>query len=164
MRRTAHPGVGQAQYGAVMDDEGVPEGTTEVIGELAPTDEEAARQARERYREVGLPMIESDAIIAPYLAVGEKLVGYRPNAGLGRVDESTRAAVRDEGPLYVTDRRIVHLGRQTMSIPLADIDELAMADDRILATLSGARGVTLDVAEPRQLRVLIAAAKSAARN
>ncbi len=134
-----------------------------MIGELTPTDEEEARRAREQYREVGIPMIESDALIAPHLAAGEQLLGYRPQASLGRVDEATRAAVRDEGPLYVTDRRIVHLGRRTTSIPLADIDELAMADDRILATLSGARGVTLDVDEPRQLRVLIAAAKSAAR-
>jgi hypothetical protein len=38
-----------------------------------------------------------------------------------------------------------------------------MADDRILVTLTGSRGVTLDVAEPQQFRVLIAAAKAALR-
>jgi hypothetical protein len=49
------------------------------------------------------------------------------------------------------------------SIGLLDIDELSMADDRILVTLVGSRGLTLDVENPHQLRVLIAAAKAARR-
>jgi hypothetical protein len=79
-----------------------------MIGELAVTDEEMARHAREQYREAGIPTIESDPVIATYLAEGEGLLGYRPNASLGRVDEATSARVHDEGPLYVTDRRLVH--------------------------------------------------------
>jgi hypothetical protein len=79
------------------------------------------------------------------------------------VDDLSRAVVRDQGPLYITDRRLMHFGTETHSVALSDIDELSMADDRILVTLSGSRGITLDVVDPHQLRVLIAAAKAANR-
>jgi hypothetical protein len=127
------------------------------------TDEEAARVAREQYREAGLPLIDADATISAYLGQGEHVIGWRERATLARVVETGHAPVQEEGSLYITDRRLVHLGQEVMSIALEDVRELAMADDRILITLAGARGVMLDVPSPRQLRVLIAAARSQLR-
>ena len=129
------------------------------------SDEQLALQAREQYRESGIPEIETDAVVAPLMQEGERLLSWRAVAVVRRVDvdEEGRAIVSAEGPLYVTDRRLLHLGPQSESISLLDIDELAMADDRILVTLTGSRGLTLDVENPNQLRVLIAAAKAARR-
>ena len=146
-RSTAELGVAARDWGVTAD---------------GLTDEEAARLAREQYREGGLPVLQPDASITPLLVDGEQVVGWRPEAGLSRVDETTHAVVRDEGPLYVTSDRLLHLGRETTSLPLAEIAELAMADDRILVTMSGSRGLMLDVAAPRQFRVLLAAARTAA--
>src|SRR5687768_3552639 len=126
------------------------------------TDEEAARLDRERYREKGLPVLQPDPMVAPLLVDGETVVGWRQAASLSRVDEITHAVVRDDGPLYVTSERLLHLGGQTTAFDLSDIAELAMADDRLLVTISGSRGLMLDVAGPRQFRVLLAAARSAA--
>jgi hypothetical protein len=133
------------------------------VGASVDADEQAARHAREQYREAGIPLIDPDTTVVPFLADGEQVLGSRPDAAIARVEEATDGAIRDLGPLYVTTRRLLHLGREVSSIDLADILELAMAEDRILVTLAGARGVMLDVSDPRQFRVLIAAAKSAAR-
>ena len=127
------------------------------------TDEEQARKAREQYREAGLPLIEADETIAPLLAQGEHVIGCWEQATLSRVDEATQSTVHDKGVLYVTNRRLVHVATSTTSLELGDVQELAMADNRILVTLAGARGVMLDVPSPRQLRVLIGAARSVAR-
>jgi hypothetical protein len=133
------------------------------LPDLGTTDEEAAREARDRYRESGIPALKADELVGRHLDVDERVLGVRAEATMARIDETSKAAVRDDGPLYITDRRLLHLGQRASSIPLSEIDELAMADNRILVTLAGARGVMLDVDEPRQLRVLIAAAKSASR-
>ena len=126
-------------------------------------DEEAARLARDRYREAGIPLLEPDAAIAPYLADGEHLLGRRETAALTRVDDDGQSALRQDGVLYVTDRRLLHLADEVTSLDLTDVIELAMADDRILITLAGARGVMLDVEDPRQFRVLVAAARNQLR-
>ena len=125
------------------------------------TDEEAARHARERYREHGLPTLEADAVVGPHLQADERVLGYRADAALARVDDATTTAPREFGPLYVTSTRLLHLGRQATSVALAEMGELVMADDRMLITLGSVRGLMLDVAQPRQLRVLLAAAKAA---
>lgn len=126
-------------------------------------DEEEALRSRERYRTSGIPSLAPDVRIGPHLGPDELVLGTRSDASVRRVDEDMRLVVRDEGPIYVTDRRLIHLGERVDSIPLLEIDELTMTDDLILVTLAGARGITLEVAEPNQLRVLIAAAKAALR-
>lgn len=147
---------------------GTPADRTPAFGETADaqvvTDEEGARRAREQYRDSGIPTIEADATVARHLADGERVLGLRAAASIVRIDEGTQAAVRDEGPLYVTSSRLLHLGARVTSVDLADVEELAMADDRILLTIRGSRGLMLDVSEPRQLRVLLAAARSAPRS
>ncbi len=127
------------------------------------TDDESARRAREQYREHGVPALEADATIAPHLGPMERVLGCRAAAIVARINDATHQAVGDEGPLYVTSGRLLHLGAsQTTSVALADIGELTMGDDRILVTVGGASGLMVDVSEPRQFRVLLAAAKSAA--
>ena len=128
-------------------------------------DEQLAVHAREQYRESGIPEMATDAVVAAHLEVDEHLLCSRARAVVRRVeiDEESRAVVTAEGPLYVTNRRLLHFSDHIESIALLDIDELAMADDRILVTLVGSRGLTLDVDNPHQLRVLIAAAKAALR-
>ena len=133
--------------------------------ELSPddiTDEAAARAARTRYREEGLPVLPADAGVAPHLMSGEQVLGWRPEASLGRVDEATHVLAHDGGPAYVTSHRLLHLGHAITAVPLGDIAEVAMAGDRILVTIAGSRGLMLDLAGPRQFRVLLAAARAAA--
>ena len=131
----------------------------------APSDEQLALHAREQYRESGIPEIEPDALVAAHLDGDERLLWSAGQAIVRRVEigEDSRTVVSEEGPLYVTDSRLLHFGSRMESIGLLDIDELSMADDRILVTLVGSRGLTLDVENPHQLRVLIAAAKAARR-
>jgi hypothetical protein len=135
-------------------------------GATAPsTDEEEALRARSRYRRSGIPALDPDPSVGPLLHPDERVFGLRDRAVVRRIEieQDLRSVVSEEGPLYVTDRRLLQLGERGMSIDLLEIDELTMSDDRILVTLGGSRGVTLDVDSPHQLRVLIAAAKAALR-
>jgi hypothetical protein len=91
----------------------------------------------------------------------ERVLGMRAQAQLGRVDARAGGIDLDGGTLYVTSQRLIHLGSRLTSIRLADIREMAMADRRLLVTLADAGGVTVDADEPHQLRVLVAAARSA---
>ena len=131
----------------------------------ATTDEQLALRAREQYRLSGIPEIAADALVSAHLQRDERVLYMREAAVIRRVDVEggARAVLLAEGPLYITDRRLLHFGARPEAIQLADIDELSMADDRILVTLTGSRGLTLDVDDPHQLRVLIAAAKAALR-
>jgi hypothetical protein len=133
--------------------------------EALPSDEEEALRARVHYRESGIPSIGPDPRVDHLLGREERLLGVREAAVLRKIDVEDEAGtvLQEEGPLFATDQRLLQLGDYVESIRLLDIDELTMADDRILVTLTGSRGVTLDVAEPQQFRVLIAAAKAALR-
>jgi hypothetical protein len=52
----------------------------------------------------------------------------------------------------------VHIGQVTVNVQLADIAETSLAGERLLITLRGGDGLTLDVDKPRLLRTEIAAA------
>lgn len=133
--------------------------------EDAVSDEQLALRAREQYKESGIPAITADDSVAPYLEPDERLLWTCDLAIVRRVDvdDEGRGVVTEQGSLYVTDHRLLHFGSRVQAVALLEIDELAMADDRILVTLVGSRGLTLDVDNPHQLRVLIAAAKAARR-
>jgi hypothetical protein len=57
----------------------------------------------------------------------------------------------------------VHIGQVTVNVQLADIAETSLAGERLLITLRGGDGLTLDVDKPRLLRIEIAAAMRALR-
>ena len=67
------------------------------------------------------------------------------------------------GDLYVTSRRLVLVGRYTLSFDLADIEEAMLSGERLLFVLRDGQGASLDVDRPRLLRVELAAARAAAR-
>jgi hypothetical protein len=119
-------------------------------------DEAAAIQARERLRTAPLPVIEADTIVAPQLGEGEFVHSLRRSAIL-RAPGDDRA-LGYGGTLYLTSERLVHIGQVTVNVQLADIAETSLAGERLLITLRGGDGLTLDVDQPRLLRIEIAAA------
>ena len=117
-----------------------------------------------------------DAVISP--VAGEAMLAVPPIEALLRPDEHVideRTGVISEvgedghasharaGRLYLTDRRLIHVGGEVSSIELADITELGVATRRVFITLSGARGVIVDVARPARLRSSLALAVGALR-
>jgi len=127
-----------------------------VVAERAMSDASAARDARNRLRTSPVPAIEADERIAPHLLAGEVVHGLRSHAIL-------RAPGGDEalgygGTLYLTSRRLVHLGQVIVTVQLTDIMESSLAGERILLSLRGGEGLTLDLDRPRLLRAEMAAA------
>jgi len=67
------------------------------------------------------------------------------------------------GTLYLTSRRLIHLGQVIMSVPLTDIVETSLAGERLLLALRDGEGLALDLDRPRRLRAELAAAMRALR-
>ena len=65
------------------------------------------------------------------------------------------------GDLYVTTRRLIHLGRGSIAYRLEDIREAMVVGDQLRLVVCDGTGVTIAVADPRLLRVEIAAARAA---
>jgi hypothetical protein len=122
----------------------------------AAADEADADEARVRFLEDPLPVIEPDEQIAPHLAPGEVVHGLRPRAIL-RAPGNDRA-LGYGGTLYLTSRRLVHLGQVMVNVQLTDIVETSLAAERLLLTLRDGEGLSLDLDRPRLFRVEIAAA------
>ncbi|MGO9178292.1 MAG: hypothetical protein ACLQBX_10765 [Candidatus Limnocylindrales bacterium] len=131
----------------------------------AEADEAAADQARERYRTQAMAALEPDPRIAPLLTSDERVFAVRRSAMLDRRQPLLGSDVASglAGDLYVTSRRLVLVGRHTLSFDLADIEEAMLSGERLLFVLRHGQGASLDVDRPRLLRVEIAAARAAAR-
>lgn len=121
----------------------------------AAADEEAAAAARDRFRIGQIPAIEVDDAIRPHLASGERVHALRSHAMLN--GPGVDRALGSGGTLYLTSRRLVHLGQMVVSVSLVDLEESSLAGERLLLTLRGGEGLTLDVDRPRLLRAEIAA-------
>jgi hypothetical protein len=122
-------------------------------------DEAAADAAREYLLHESLPEIEPDARVAPHIGAGERIHDLRRSAML-LVPGEDRAHGYG-GVLYLSARRLIHLGQVTVSVQLADIVETSIAGERLLLALRDGEGLTLQVDRPRHLRVEIAAAQRA---
>jgi hypothetical protein len=125
------------------------------ILERMAADEAAATVARERYRDGPLPSIDADGRIVGHLFPGESVHGLRTRAIL-------RAAGGEDpsgygGFLYLTSRRLVHLGKGVLMVKLTDIVESSLAGERLLLTLRNGDGLTLDMDSPRLFRAEMAA-------
>ena len=131
----------------------------------ATADEAAAGEARERYRDRTMPRLEADARIAPLLAQDELVVAVRRRVVFDRRrPESRTVAPRGlAGDLYLTSRRLVLVGRLMLSFGLGDIEQVVLSGERLLLVIRDGTGVALGVAQPRLLRVEIAAARAYAR-
>lgn len=132
----------------------------------AAADENAADEARERYRTEPMALLRADDRIAPLLAPGEDVVAVRRSAVLERreVPPGAEGQMGLVGDLYLTTRRLVLVGRRTVSFDLGVIAEAMLAGDQLLLVMRDGQGASLGVAQPRLLRVEIAAARTAARD
>lgn len=130
---------------------------------LVEADEQAAVRARKSLRDGALPRLPPEPEIAALLDPGESVVEVRSAVIVERHvhDQPVETA---SGRLYLTTRRLVLVGRRTMSVPLAEIEELSLAAERLLVTLRDGTGLSYDAGSPRLLRVLVAAAVEAARS
>lgn len=129
------------------------------------TDEEAANEARDRYRDEAMARLGSDSQIAPLLVPGEDVLAVRRSATLdrreSRLGPTTPFALA--GDLYLTSRRLVLVGRLTLSFDLDEIEDAVLSGERLLLVMRHGRGASLDVAQPRLFRVEIATARAFAR-
>lgn len=129
--------------------------------ERAARDEADANDARDRYRSTPMPAIEPDDAIGHQLAQGEGLHSVRRSAILS-VPGGDRA-LGYGGTLYLTSRRLVHLGQVMVTVQLTDIVETSLAGERLLLALRNGEGLVFDLDRPRVLRAEIAAAMRALR-
>ena len=121
----------------------------------AAADEEAAAAARDRFRIGPIPAIEADDVIRPLLELGETVHALRSRAMLR--SPGGDGALGIGGTLYLTSRRLVHLGQVVLSVRLTDIEETSLAGERLLLTLRNGEGLSLDADRPRLLRDEMAA-------
>ena len=120
----------------------------------AAEDEAAAAAARDGFRISPIQPIEADDAIRPHLAEGERLHALRRHAILR--PPGGDGALGYGGTLYLTSRRLIHLGQVVLSVNVTDIVESSMAGERILLTLREGEGMSLDVDLPRLLRAEMA--------
>ena len=131
----------------------------------AEADEAAAGHARDRYRTRRMPALEPDARIAPLLNPNERVLAVRHGAIYDRRQSKpgSEVAVGVAGDVYVTSRRLVLVGRMTLSFGLPEIQEAVLSGERLLLVMGDGTGISLDVAQPRLLRVEIGTARAVAR-
>lgn len=124
-------------------------------------DEAAAAAARAHYETESLPTLGVEDDVAQELRGDEALHARRSSAMLNRLD-GAGTLPGYAGTLYLTSRRLIHIGQVTFAVPLTQIEEVSIVGERLLLTLSSGEGVSLDVAEPRLLRVMIGVARKTA--
>lgn len=165
MERTDRPPPVRDSPGAVGQDGAPALRVAAAILARATADEAAADAARERYRTQGMPPHDADERIAPLLLPDERVVAQRRAVAFDRRrpvgDSDAHAGVG--GQLYVTSRRLVLVGRLTLSFELTEIEEAVLSGERLLLVFHDGTGVALDTEQPRLLRVEIAAARAYAR-
>ena len=146
--RSANSRDGSTEEGPALRD-------TSVSVERAEADEAEAAAARERFRIGPFPALEPDGDISHRLSDGESVHALRRRAILR--SPGGDGALGYGGTLYLTSRRLIHLGQVVMSVKLIDIEESSLAGERLLLTLRNGEGLTLDVDGPRLLRAELAA-------
>jgi len=120
----------------------------------AAEDEAAATAARDSFRIAPIPEIDPDEAIRPHLAEGERVHALRRHAIL--MAPAGEGALGYGGTLYLTSHRLIHIGQVVVSVNVADIDESSLAGERLLLTLRGGEGMSLDMDRPRLMRAELA--------
>jgi hypothetical protein len=123
-------------------------------------DEAEADAARTRYRLDGLPRLEGDGLATERLRPDEAAIDVRSSAVVTRhlLGDGTDELA---GQLVLTTQRLLVVGHAPLEIELDEIDELALAGERLLVTLNDRTGLSIDAPRPRLLRVQIAALREA---
>ena len=119
-------------------------------------DEARATATHERLNTEPLPVLEPDETVIGHLTQGERVHALRRHAILRSPGGDN--ALGYGGTLYLTSRRLVHLGQVEMSVQLTDIVETSLAGERLLLSLRQGEGLSLDLDRPRELRAELAAA------
>lgn len=144
-----------------------PAARSRAAGDAAPghrsADEARAEEARRRLHEQGIVPIEPDERIAGLLDRDERVYAVRRATSLERRQHPRGDDPGLHGDLYLTSRRLVHLGRTRVDYRLQQISDAVVSAHRLVLVTDESHGVTIDVADPRVLRVEIAAARAAAR-
>jgi hypothetical protein len=144
----SYPAEGSTEEGPALRD-------ADTAAARAAADEEAAGSARDRFRVGPIPSIEPDDDVRSHLASGEIVHALRRHAILRAPGGD--GALGYGGTLYLTSRRLLHLGQVVVSVSLTDIEETSLAGERLLLSLRDGEGITLDVDQPRLLRAEMAA-------
>ena len=129
----------------------------------AADDEASANEARLRYRRRGVEWLDPDERIGPVLEPGERLLAVRRSVVVCRNDTLASVAPPVVVDLYVTSRRLALAGTDMIFFDLTALDEAVVSQERLLIVLRDGVGLDLEVAQPRLLRVDIAAARAARR-
>ncbi|MEI7743591.1 MAG: hypothetical protein WCK58_07560 [Chloroflexota bacterium] len=163
--RRAERRVGQSLPGDARSRADAPGGRSRFASGRDTTDagdEAAARIRRDTLREMGVIPIEPDARIAVLLAADEQVVTVRREVTLERrlAWQGRGAGLR--GDLYVTTRRLVHLGDVAVEYGLADVHEAVIAPGALRLIVGRSQGVEICTVDPRVLRVEIGAVRLAA--
>ena len=118
-------------------------------------DERQAASARDRLRDEPLEVVEPDGVVRTHLETGELVHSVRRSAILGAPGGR---GLGYGGSLYLTSRRLLHIGQVTMVVQLGDITETSVAGERLLVTLENAEGLSFQIDRPRLFRAEVAAA------
>jgi len=163
-RSDSHRTPGDTPRGARPEPEPALRDAAEILARVA-ADEVAADQARERYRLGPMIPVAPEPPVAAILEPGEDVLATRFAAVLEGRGSRPELDVPGGlvGDLVVTSRRLLFVGRTPLSIDLTDIEEAVLAGERLLLVLRDGRGVSVQVAWPRLLRVEIAAARAGIR-
>jgi hypothetical protein len=121
--------------------------------------------ARERFRAEGIVPAAPDPRIEQLLEPGESLVSVHPAvvADTRAFADGSAFGAGAAGDLYLTSERLVFAGGVLVTYRLGDVEEAVVAGDDVLLVMRDGVGLRVAVAEPRLLRVQIAAARAARR-
>jgi hypothetical protein len=123
-------------------------------------DEAAADAERSRLAHEPLPNLADGIEPSVRLRPDEVVHAIRLAAML----EDSHSSVPSGGTLYLTSRRLVHLGPEVREVDLSAIDEIGVVLERLLLVdLADGSDLAIEVDQPRVLRVQLAAARAAAR-
>jgi hypothetical protein len=132
----------------------------QVVALRIGADEAAADDERARLSREPLPNMADGIEPSVRLRPEEVVHAIRLHAML----EAGRGTLPSGGTLYLTSRRIVHLGAETLEVLLEDIAETGVALERLLLVdLADGSDLAIEVDQPRLLRVQVAAARATAR-
>jgi hypothetical protein len=135
----------------------------EEIADRIARDEAAADEARQAYQSQGLPVIEPHGA-AGAIHPGELFHAVHGSAMLEEPGQTDGAARPRGGTLYLTSERLIHAGAASTELPLTEIDEMAVALERLLLIRRrDGSDLAVEVDQPRLLRVQLAAAVAAER-
>lgn len=100
-------------------------------------------------------------MVAPLLWPGEHVVAVRRDVAIERRTTWVNGGLR--GDLYLTTRRLLHLGPVAVDYAITDVRDAVVATGLLRLAVSGGRGVEVDVPDPRVLRVELGAVRAAVR-